>query len=265
MARDDRPEPLPGQLDMFGDFRSSTPRPAPRLPACEWSDAEMLAYEKATLGFYITRHPLTRYAELVQRLGTADSAALRHLSDGQRVVLGGLVSKVRTIPLRNARGNGKKLVVAAIEDFAGSVEATLFPDRLPELAPRLRPDAVVFVVGSVDRRREQPGIRITDVVPLERAVRQLARHVLIRLPGAGGPFENLAAVRDLCAAHRGAVELLVRVESPEGWSATLRGRGVGPVDPTPEFLGQLQVLVGEENVLCQGARGPITLRDAKLC
>ncbi|MBN2446255.1 MAG: DNA polymerase III subunit alpha, partial [Phycisphaerae bacterium] len=58
-----------GQLNMFGGFGGDAP-PAPVIGTQEWSDAEMLAYEKAALGFFITKHPLTQYEQLVRDFST---------------------------------------------------------------------------------------------------------------------------------------------------------------------------------------------------
>jgi len=57
-----------GQLSMFGglgDWSASSPP----ITGEEWSESEMLAYEKAALGFYITKHPLTQYQELIRQFG----------------------------------------------------------------------------------------------------------------------------------------------------------------------------------------------------
>ena len=131
----------------------------------------MLAYEKATLGFYITKHPLTQYEELVTRFSTTDTAGLARLSDGTQVVLGGLVAQVRAVPIKTGRSAGKKLVIAKLEDFAGAVEAVVFPDQQAAVATALRPDAIVFIEGAVDRRREEPSLRTARVVPVEQARR----------------------------------------------------------------------------------------------
>ena len=38
-----------------------------------WTSSEMLAAEKAALGFYITGHPLERYLEVLQNVKTVGS------------------------------------------------------------------------------------------------------------------------------------------------------------------------------------------------
>jgi hypothetical protein len=52
--------------------------------------------------------------------------------------------------------------------------------------------------------------------------------------------------------------VLLRVNSPEGWVATVKG-GNGGIDPTDDFLGRLASLAGAENVAVVGQRGPVTL------
>ncbi len=178
-----------GQLSMFGGLAGGEVPPPP-IGTEEWTDSEMLAYEKATLGFYITKHPLAQYEELVRRFSTADTSDLVRLSDGQQIVLGGLVSRVRSVPIKTGRALGKKLVVATIEDFAGATEIIVFPGQQEDALPALKPDAVVFVTGAVDRRREEPSIRTERVIPIEQARREFARETIVRLrsgPEAAAP------------------------------------------------------------------------------
>ncbi len=256
-----------GQLDMFGQFVAGGSAPRPAIGGEEWNDAEMLAYEKATLGFYITRHPLTQYADLVRAFSTTDTAALRASGGDDRrgssavVILGGLVSKVRTVPIRNGPKVGRKLLVAVIEDFVGSIEATVFPDKLEDAQSLLKPDKVVFIEGTVDRRREEPSLRVSRIIPVERARRELSQHVLVRVQTTGGESQTLEQLRNLCRRHRGRCPLVLQVTSPEGWVATIKPRapGASAIDPDTEFLRALGALVGESNVLCGGPRGAIAV------
>jgi DNA polymerase-3 subunit alpha len=256
-----------GQLDMFGDFGAAAPPPPPPIPSIEWTDAEMLTYEKATLGFYITKHPLTQYAELVQAFSTTDTAAVRTVgSNGNdrrgssvTLTLGGLVSKIRTVVIRSGRSAGRKMLIAVIEDFVGSIEAVVFPDQLAETQALLKPDTVVFVEGSVDRRREEPSLRVTRIIPIAEARRWLTQHLLIRLRTTGGRSETLPELRDLCRRYHGKCPVVLQITSPEGWVTTIRPKrpGLAAVDPCDAFLAELAALVGPDAVRCRGARGTV--------
>ncbi len=247
-----------GQLNMFAGFQTTGPAPPPpAIGTEEWSDSEMLAYEKAALGFYITKHPLTQHEAVVRRFSTLDTAGMLQAHDGQAIVLGGLVTRVRGVPIRTGRSAGKKLVVVTIEDFAGSTEALVFPDQQAEALPALKPDAVVFIEGAVDRRREEPSIRTARVVPIERAQQEYAREVIIRLRSADESLAVVPRLRELCLSHRGVCPVYFEVCSPQGWTATVKGRDAALVDPSHAFLGRVKALPGVEAVVCCGPRGAV--------
>ncbi|RMF86019.1 MAG: DNA polymerase III subunit alpha [Planctomycetota bacterium] len=244
-----------GQLDMFGEFSAHEPPPAPPIPNHEWSDAEMLAYEKATLGFYITKHPLTQYLDLVERFGTHDTRTIRRAPADARVVFGGLLAKVRGVAIRNGPSKGKKLLIAEMEDLLGSIEGIIFPDQSPELQPLLKPDTVIFVEGLVDRRREEPAIRVERIIPVERAVAELSTDLVVRLRTADADEHLLPQIARLCTRHRGRIPVHFQICSSHGWRATIRGRRDAAVTVSDELLHALGELVGGENVLCCGRRG----------
>lgn len=241
-----------GQLDMFGGFAAAAPLPAPKIPTSEWSDSEMLAYEKATLGFYITKHPLTQWESLLRAFSTTDTQSLKRLGDGSKIMLGGLISKVRVQPIKNGPKAGKKLIVVVIEDFVGAIEGTFFPDKYPELQALAKPDSVAILEASVDCRKEEPSLRITNITPIERARQTLSRNLLVRLQTAAGPMESLERIREACKASPGSVPLMLQLSSPEGWITTVKAGG--GVNPSEEFLGRVESIAGPENVACVGLR-----------
>ncbi|MCH7808520.1 MAG: DNA polymerase III subunit alpha, partial [Planctomycetes bacterium] len=85
-----------GQMSLFGGGSDpdETPPPQAVLSTAEWSEADMLAREKAVLGFYITRHPLAKHEPLLRACATATTADLARFEDGREVVLGGMVANL---------------------------------------------------------------------------------------------------------------------------------------------------------------------------
>ena len=258
-----------GQLSMFGTLGSEA-APRPPIGTAEWSDAEMLAYEKATLGFYITKHPLAQYEELVRTFSTTDTAGLTRLAErfdgrpangwrtprGPTVVLGGLISKLRNVAIRQGPSAGQKMVVLTIEDFVGSIDALVFPDLLEQVRPLLKPDTVVFVEGQLDTRREQPSVRVSNVIPIGQARQALTRRVIVRLPSAPTSVDLLGRIQEVCKSHRGRSEVCFEVTLPDARQAMIRAnRGTG-VEASDDFLTQMTALVGPANVACAGVRAP---------
>ena len=255
-------------MSMFADAGGDLPPPV--IPSSEWSEAEMLLHEKQTLGFYITRHPLTQHEAIIKRFGTATTADVKRMATGEsggsgakrygrgggrQVIVGGLISQVRNIAIRNGRSAGKKMAVIHLEDLVGSIEAIVFPDNLAEFAPLMKPDTVVFITAEVDTRREEPCLRVGKITPVERAARDLTEQVVVDVESAGGPDARIENLRKLCGKHRGRCRIYFRVSSKDGWTTTIEAGDATRVDPNSEFLSELGALVGAGNFSCIGGRG----------
>jgi hypothetical protein len=80
------------------------------------------------------------------------------------------------------------MAMATIVDKLGTAECVLFPDTFAQHGEMLQADAMLMVVGVVDRSRAEPGIIVDQLIPVAEASRHLATRVEIRLPadGAGG-------------------------------------------------------------------------------
>jgi len=77
------------------------------------------AMEKELLGLYLSEHPLSSLADQIAQFVTAYSSDLKDESlDGQRVVIGGMVTGVRTVTTRNK----DTMAVATLEDLQGTLE-----------------------------------------------------------------------------------------------------------------------------------------------
>ena len=199
-----------GQLALFGgDELGPTDASPQSLGTAEWSEAEMLRREKEVLGFYVTRHPLTNHHELLEACATVTSAALMNLQDGTDVVVGGIVTGLRTVIARAGRNAGKPLGIVTLEDLSGKAEAVLFPDDLQKFRAILVPDAVVFLEGHVDRKREEPTIRVARVIPCAAARETFARMLILNVYDHTPMPELMRLFRD----HRGECRVYLDVHA----------------------------------------------------
>src|SRR5205823_11805253 len=112
-----------GQVGLFGeiiDAGESVAKPLPNVP--DWTEKDKLAGEKELLGFWVTGHPLDRYADKVAELATHDSGTLEGLAKNAEVTLCGVLTGVT----RKRNKEGKPWVAMTIEDRSGSLEALVF-------------------------------------------------------------------------------------------------------------------------------------------
>jgi hypothetical protein len=106
----------------MGSSPGGLERPLPQVP--EALSRERLRWEKELLGLYLSEHPLGALSEQIAQYVTAYSGDLKDESlDGQRVVMGGIVTGVRTVTTRNK----ETMAVATLEDLQGTLEVVVFP------------------------------------------------------------------------------------------------------------------------------------------
>src|SRR5204862_213560 len=87
-----------GQMNMFDLLRSRKKSTAPTLPdVVPWDSRTTLQFEKESLGFYISGHPLDFYAEQLASLCNADSQSVKEKREGSEVVLCGMLSVIKEL------------------------------------------------------------------------------------------------------------------------------------------------------------------------
>ncbi len=248
-ARRDR---LAGQMNLFGGEDHQAP-PEPKLSTKEWSEAEMLAREKAVLGFYVTAHPLTSYAPLLEACATAATVDLKSCDDGTPVILGGMVTQLRTVITKGGRKPGSKLGIVTLEDLKGQTEAILFPEMLAEQRNVVKPDAILFLRGEVDRRREEPSLRVSDVITVEQAHEKLTTHVVLRLSEATTDDAVLQALAEVVKRHEGDKPVYIDMSTSDGMVVTVGRPGLG-VAITPDLIRDLTALLAPDSLALLGPK-----------
>ena len=239
-----------GQASFFDALIPPSAAPARREPGevvPEWPDEQRLAYEKEVLGFYVSGHPLAQYAAVIESLGVTTSGDLATRSHGARVTLLGHVAALK----ETATKSGSRMAFVTLEDMAGAVEVTVFPEPFKTAAPFLRSREPLVVRGRVDDGDKGRVILAEDVRLLEQALGGAARPratgaepgaCRIRVVAGADPESRLAALRKICEAHPGGVPVFVHVVLA-GQEVVIRSRGFS-VDATPELVSEVEGLLG---------------------
>lgn len=154
-----------GQSDLFGMSTACNDSQTPDyLPAEAWSKAELLNYEKATLGFYQSGHPMDEYQEGLENLtsGSIQSVLQNRFTQAS---IAGIVQQKRI--LINKRG--KKMAFLSLEDHTGSLEVALFSDIFEEAESAIHSDAPIVIKGeiSLDKHTGNPSLQAKKVSDLK--------------------------------------------------------------------------------------------------
>ncbi len=250
-----------GQLSFFETFEEQADEDTEELPEEEWSESELLTFEKQTLGFYVSSHPLAQFDELLKQYATTDTAHLAELNDGDEIIIGGLIEKVRfvNVKARNGKSNGKgngnngqsqmrKMAIATLEDLSGKVELVIFPDDYERLAETIQIDILVFVRGRVDRRREEPSVRVTDIYPIEQGPEQLSSDCIIQLNAIGLDTSVIEKLSEISKRHRGHCKLMFSIKTSDGHIVTVRAADNFCIKPSSQFIEEINSLLGPGHI-----------------
>ena len=187
-----------GQLNMFGmpvgdDTEAAAEEEKSQVPlpgTTPWNTAELLSYEKEVMGFYVSSHPLDEHLGTIHRFGTATVADIGELPANTKIVIGGMLTRVRPTLVKNGRSAGQKMAMLTLEDKRGKIDAVVFADGYAMNYMHLELDEVVFLCGKVDRRREEPSIVVDKVIPVKQASNQLAEAIKIVIHEPKGVSRN---------------------------------------------------------------------------
>ena len=114
---------------LFGDDEDMTTIELTLKDMPEFDDSEILEFEKASLGFYVSGHPMDKYRESLEEINYTLSSQVDELADGAEALIVGQIESI----VNKVSKKGFKFGIATIMDFHGSLELMLFEDRLKEL------------------------------------------------------------------------------------------------------------------------------------
>jgi len=247
-AQDDRRK---GQMNFFGEFQADAAaeaeEPLPDIP--EWPESRLSECERESLGFYVRHHPLAQHEKVLRHFAPTTTADLDQSPQDADVTLGGLIKSVRTIVTKSGRSAGSRMAIFDLEDLAGTISCVVFPRDYQELQDLIRPDQIVFVRGQVDHQREEPQVKVSEVLDLAEGQRRLTKAVVIRLNGGGFDEALLAALRNVLVAHPGPLPVFLELARAGHGKVLIRAGDALRVSMDAACQRDLAELLGDDHAI----------------
>jgi len=231
-----------GQLSIFDSISLEKGKARGKDLVNEWSESRLLSYEKSVLGFYLSGHPLAKFAKILESYAQDKSSELENLTPGTPVRLGGIIDKVKRFTTRR----GEKMATLVLEDLKEKTEIILFPEAFNQFANHIRVGSVVFINGKVDFRNEKASVVADEVLPINEATEKLTNRVEIELYLAGLEKSTLESLKKSLTKFKGNVGVYLTLHLPNKERISLQTEI--SVQPTPEFLSEIRKSVGEDRV-----------------
>jgi DNA polymerase-3 subunit alpha len=208
----------------------------------EWPQHELLASEKELLGFYVTGHPLTPLAPLLQKYSLHTTATLAEVPNRGMTRIGGMIAAVNH---GVSKKSGKPYSMVTLEDLDGSVQL-LVMNEYDKFRPLLEVNQAILVVGEVSTGEDKPKIFPQEIMPLADAAKKYTKQVHLRLPMAHLQPEDMLKAQTLVAAHPGKWPLFLCFLRPEGGSIFMETHSRFGVTPSLELEHQVNRQFGDQ-------------------
>jgi DNA polymerase-3 subunit alpha len=154
------------QIDIFGllDRGGKLPqRPDGAYPQVEeWSVQQSLGFEKESLGFYISGHPLDKYDHVIKKISSGTIGEIKEKPSAGDVRIGGVVSALK---LKNTK-KGDRYAGFHLEDKSGFIEVIAWPDVYRKSAELLSSDDPILVKGRLEVGEERIQVFANEMTPL---------------------------------------------------------------------------------------------------
>lgn len=213
----------------------------------EWTPKELLAFEKESLGFYISGHPLDRFTSELRRFANAITTNCTERGGRAEVVLGGVVSDYQERAIKNGTG---KYAFFKLEDQHGQIEFHVASSKLEEYRDVLAKGDPLLVTGTVDvpygdSENPRERLRFVDAKLLTSVRAERSTILDVRLNADLLSNDQLLSFQNLLRQFPGTCRTRLRLEIPQR-SETIFDLGEDfKVEASDELLARLEQVFGD--------------------
>jgi DNA polymerase-3 subunit alpha len=226
----------------------------PNIPPLE--EREQLNQEKEVLGFYLTSHPLAAHEATLRTYCPHSSRSLAGMQHRDEVRTGGMLASIKFSHTKNPRpgSTATKYVMWDLEDLDGIVRCIMWPEQFAEYGQFVEPDAILGVLGKVDRRPggEEVNLIVDKLMPLGEMAKQFSSGMVIRVREQEHGGRALEQLCEIVRGYPGNKRLRLRLDLAAGGQVWIDSSWPG-VEPNPELNERVDQLLGEGNRLLESS------------
>ncbi len=224
------------QMNMWMPILKETEESYPEID--EFPEDQLIGFEKETIGFYISRHPLARHQEEIKKYTKEDTSTLSKLPNGSEVKICGLVSGLKEIVTKK----GDRMAFLNLEDMKGFVEVILFPEVFKAALPCLRGGDPILVRGVLDLSEDHVKIKGSGVQRLSEISSSLTKRLHLKIPLSSLTQSQLSDLKDIIISHKGLCRVLLHLTNGKQQETVIAFSNQYAVDPTQEFQNKIKNL-----------------------
>jgi DNA polymerase-3 subunit alpha len=227
--------------------------PLPNVP--DWDENQRLQSEKEVLGFFVSGHPMDKYADKIKNLkavSTADALEMKPAPPQRRGEQRpeneiGIAGVIVGLKVAKSKRSGELYAQAALEDTMGKIDLIAFPKDYPRLAELLKIDVPVLVRGQLRAEEDAaPKLAVSSIQALEDVKVKLPQNVRIKVTLDRATDQTLLSLHAMIQEAPGPGKLMINLEQ--------RGEFVVMLEPDGVTVGADRIFIERaEELLGRGA------------
>jgi DNA polymerase-3 subunit alpha len=234
-----------GQHGLFAGGSAVALAPPPEIlpDVDEWPEHEILSSEYSTLGFYISGHPLDKYAGRLVELKAVDLSGIEARRNNEEIVVAGIIVQLRAMRSRR----GARWAILTLQDRTGVVEALVFPEAFQRIEPILKSATPLLVKGRVAVEDVGTRVIVSDARPLDQVTAERPPSQLrVRLELGTVDGGTLDRLRELFSSRPGRCRVTFDLVNNDGSAATLEASSAVKADG--DLLARVREICGSDSV-----------------
>lgn len=203
-----------GQISLFsvgGGAESQTEQDVNNMhmpDMAEWDEQQRLAFEKDTVGFYITGHPLDGILPEIQSITDVSIHDLPEVTDNTTVRIGGLI---RTFKFHRT-GKGDPMAFITVEDVYEAVEVVVFPRAYAECSEVLEGSEPIIIQGQVKQEERGPKILAENIYTVAKAREIYTDSVHLRIKAENTERPQLEKIKKHFYQYHGSCPVTITLD-----------------------------------------------------
>ena len=244
-----------GQHGLFGIFDDHPATAAvtdalPNVP--DWDENERLQAEKEVLGFFVSGHPLDKYADKLRNLpGVMDTATAleakpsppptRRGEKGDEVQIAGVIVGLK---VAKSKRSGELYAQASLEDTVGKIDLICFPKDYAALAESLKIEVPVVVRGALRAEEDAANkLCVSSVQAIEDLKVRLPKNLRIKVQLDVASGALLKELHGMIGAAPGEGRVMISLEQRGDYCVVLEPAGFA-VAADRAFIDRAETLLG---------------------
>lgn len=212
----------------------------------EWSESEIIRYEKEIAGIYITFNPLEKFRNEIRKSANTTVARIESGEfNGDSVRMGGVVTEFTQRKSKKGALYGELY----FQDLTGRMKVLVFKDKWAQLKENLKEDHPYFLEGRLpDNGDSSPNVYLETLSDLEAFLKKQARKIVIHLRHSQLTGDFSEKLSQKLKQNRDSVPYMIVIDTEDGYRTIINSEEGQGLRATLSMKKDIESLTSDNTV-----------------